>query len=149
MSQSITNKFPTKEIHVDAEGLKALEAQFKGLGEKVKAGDYVVTAKEVSSPGDGHGTVDSVLDIVIKPSVDNRISSIESMTFKFVDDGYNQITRVTFKIKTTDRKSLTGSHQGGVHGFLDDMRKIGREKIAADRCAPAKAAIDVIKSIKL
>jgi hypothetical protein len=148
MAKSLRAKF-SKNIHVDEDALKVLTEQFRDLSEKVKAGDYVVTAKEQSSPGDGHNTIDSVLDVVIKPSAQNSASSIQSMTFKFDHDGYQGTTYINFKIKTKDGKTLSGSHYGHVLGLLEEAQKLGLEKVAQAEYAPQRKAIEAIKNIKL
>jgi len=154
MTKPLRDKFPSKEINADDSILDVLNEQFKDLAEKVKSGDYVVRAKDKGRYWGDRDLGESSLNVTLKPSAKNTGSSIEVMTFNFLEKVHGGkfdqgITITKFKIKTTDGKTISSSYSGDVYGFLEMVRKLGREKIAQDERAPSQAAIDAIKSIKL
>jgi hypothetical protein len=143
MTKSLSDKFPN-EFPVNQEGLKALETKFERLSGDIKIGAYVLEAEEEASQ-----SMDT-LHVTIKPSEKNSTSSIESMRFDFQErsnDEYSSPSTVRFKIRTKEGKTLVGSHDVQASAFLGKVLKIGRETVEA--ATPERAAIDVIKNLKL
>jgi hypothetical protein len=150
MTKSLSEKFP-KVTYVDGSVLDGLTEQFKDLTEKVYDGDYVIAANEQSFPDIVHDANDTILDVVIKPSEENKTSSVQSMTFKFKHKGYQGTNLVDFQIKTQDGATINFHYFGDLYGFLKDVHSLGYSKDRAD--APnfvrQKKAIDAIKDMKL
>ena len=154
MAFSLKSIFPSKKIHVDQAGLTALDDQFKDLGEKVKAGDYVVTAnaKPIPIPGRGVQRTKSIFDVTIKPSNDNRTASIKSMTFEYIENFIG--SDIKFTIKTRDDQTLVSHiyYEPGKAGhpqynFLDEISKLAHAKIAQDKSASQQKSAAAIKNI--
>jgi FAD synthase len=155
MANTLSDKFPANEFHIDEEGMNILALEFKSLAALVKAGAYVVEAK---GNADADPEVEGVfLSVVIKPSAQNSTSSIETMAFEFKREigerGARPIVATT-NIKTKDGKHLSNVHElttsyaKEVNLFLPAIMELGQKKIQYDGKAPQRAVLDIIKNIK-
>jgi hypothetical protein len=144
MTQPLSNKF--NEIYLNNQDLIALiNEEFKDLGEKIKSGDYVVVeAKQRSLKAEG---AYDLLEVVIKPADEN--AKIKSIAFEMRTFSNGAPFGTSFRVEKADGDALNYTKVGAINlPFLDEVKKLGEEKVKADNAALAKAAA-FIRNLKI
>jgi hypothetical protein len=145
----------SQEITLESAEMKALNTEFKGLREKIEAGEYEIEAKQHGKRKSSQmGTLtrysdNTTLNVTIRPSALNESSPIQSMTFEFKHDiqgsigcfGGSQNGTVTESFNAVTKSGKTLSYGPEIRdvndndaaaGLLNDVRKEGLNKAMID-----------------